>query len=60
MAAAARGNEPDEKNIMDGGDDWGQNPWVKQREDTQTDQTNTRYVIWYSFVDARKLGLLQK
>jgi len=26
MAAAARGNEPDEKNIMDGGDDWGQNP----------------------------------
>jgi len=26
MAAAARGNEPDEKNIMDGGDDWGQHP----------------------------------
>jgi len=26
MAAAARGNEPDEKNIMDGGDDWGSHP----------------------------------
>merc|ERR1711874_600407 len=26
MAAAARGNEPDEKNIMDGGDDWQSHP----------------------------------
>ena len=26
MAAAAQGNEPDEKNIMDGGDDWGSHP----------------------------------
>jgi len=26
MAAAAKGNEPDERNIMDGGDDWGSHP----------------------------------
>ena len=26
MAAAARGNEPDEKNIMDGGEDWQSHP----------------------------------
>jgi len=26
MAAAARGNEPDEKNIMDGGDEWQSHP----------------------------------
>ena len=26
MAAAARGNEPDEKNIMDGGEEWQSHP----------------------------------
>ena len=26
MAAAAKGNEPDERNIMDGGDDCGSHP----------------------------------
>ena len=31
MAAAAKGNEPDERNIMDGGDDWGSHPWAGQR-----------------------------
>ena len=30
MAAAAKGNEPDERNIMDGGDDWGSHPWAGQ------------------------------